>query len=57
MFGTEVTKKVITNISDTADSMPGNVISALKILTHSIFTMTFRGRYYYYTNFLGEEMN
>lgn len=35
--------------------MPGNVLNALKIFTHSVFTMTFGERNYCYTNFTGEE--
>lgn len=55
MFGAEVTEQVITSTSDTADFMPGNVLSIFKILPHSVFSLIFRGKYYYYTNFIGEE--
>lgn len=41
--------------SDTADIVPIYALHALKILTHSIFTITFRERNDCYTNFTGEE--
>lgn len=50
MFGADITAQEITNTSDTANSMPSNVLSTLKILTHSIFTITLRERNYYFTN-------
>lgn len=55
MFGADITAQEITNTSDTANSMPSNVLSTLKILTHSIFTITLRERNYYFTNFTGEK--
>lgn len=55
VFDAEVPEQVITNTSDTAVSMPSNVLSTLKILTHSIFAISFRERNYYFTNFTGEE--
>lgn len=56
VFGSIVTEQVIMNTYNTADSVPSNVLSTLKILPRSIFTIIFRERErdYYCSNFIGE---